>query len=406
MLEPREHVRRHGERGLRRREPGGRRLPARQHLLPHPARRAGPRCASRTRGGSRPPSRSGSGEAPARSDELSAAVSRLRAEVERRLEQRAARRRRRVADARRVGVAEPRPTQIVDYLARGARRARARCRRSSTLVFERFFDEAGGMQLVHPLPLRQPHQPRLGPGAAQALLPHLQLRAAGRGHRRRDRPVARTARTASRSRRSPATCTPTSVRRAARPGAARRADVPTRWRWNASVALALLRFRGGKKVPPPLQRMEAEDLLGRRLPRPARLRREPRRRARDPRPSAGAARRSTTACTRRWTSRAWSALLRSARGGRDRGRRARPDRALAARARGADRAALRLPRRRAARGAAHAGGHEPGAGSTPRAPPTSAGSIREAIARVRDEAWPDADERRRAARRAGVARRA
>ena len=35
----------------------------------------------------------------------------------------------------------------------------------------------------------------------------------------------------------------------------------TRWRWNASRSLALLRFRGGKKVPPQLQRMEAEDLL-------------------------------------------------------------------------------------------------------------------------------------------------
>ena len=35
----------------------------------------------------------------------------------------------------------------------------------------------------------------------------------------------------------------------------------TRWRWNASIALALLRFRGGNKVPPQLQRMEAEDLI-------------------------------------------------------------------------------------------------------------------------------------------------
>ncbi|MET0658804.1 MAG: ATP-dependent DNA helicase, partial [Steroidobacteraceae bacterium] len=35
----------------------------------------------------------------------------------------------------------------------------------------------------------------------------------------------------------------------------------TRWRWTASVALALPRFRGGKKVPPPLARMNAEDLL-------------------------------------------------------------------------------------------------------------------------------------------------
>jgi ATP-dependent Lhr-like helicase len=35
----------------------------------------------------------------------------------------------------------------------------------------------------------------------------------------------------------------------------------TRWRWNASRALALLRHQGGKKVPMNIQRMRAEDLL-------------------------------------------------------------------------------------------------------------------------------------------------
>ena len=35
----------------------------------------------------------------------------------------------------------------------------------------------------------------------------------------------------------------------------------TRWRWVGSVALALLRFRGGRKVAPQLARMEAEDLI-------------------------------------------------------------------------------------------------------------------------------------------------
>jgi ATP-dependent helicase Lhr and Lhr-like helicase len=35
----------------------------------------------------------------------------------------------------------------------------------------------------------------------------------------------------------------------------------TRWRWNASRSLALLRFVNGKKVPPQIQRMKAEDLL-------------------------------------------------------------------------------------------------------------------------------------------------
>ncbi|HYZ16224.1 MAG TPA: DEAD/DEAH box helicase, partial [Candidatus Acidoferrum sp.] len=34
-----------------------------------------------------------------------------------------------------------------------------------------------------------------------------------------------------------------------------------RWRWNATRALAILRMRGGRKVPPQLQRMRAEDLL-------------------------------------------------------------------------------------------------------------------------------------------------
>ena len=36
---------------------------------------------------------------------------------------------------------------------------------------------------------------------------------------------------------------------------------PVRWRWNATTALALPRFIGGRKVPPQLQRMKSEDLL-------------------------------------------------------------------------------------------------------------------------------------------------
>jgi ATP-dependent Lhr-like helicase len=35
----------------------------------------------------------------------------------------------------------------------------------------------------------------------------------------------------------------------------------TRWRWNASVALAVKRINGGKRVPPQFQRSDAEDLL-------------------------------------------------------------------------------------------------------------------------------------------------
>jgi ATP-dependent Lhr-like helicase len=35
----------------------------------------------------------------------------------------------------------------------------------------------------------------------------------------------------------------------------------TRWRWVAGRSLELLRFMGGKKVPPPIQRMRSDDLL-------------------------------------------------------------------------------------------------------------------------------------------------
>ena len=34
-----------------------------------------------------------------------------------------------------------------------------------------------------------------------------------------------------------------------------------RWRWNASRALAIPRYQGGRKVPPPVQRMRADDLM-------------------------------------------------------------------------------------------------------------------------------------------------
>ncbi|MCG8324744.1 MAG: hypothetical protein MI673_04440, partial [Thiotrichales bacterium] len=35
----------------------------------------------------------------------------------------------------------------------------------------------------------------------------------------------------------------------------------THWRWNATIALAIQRFRNGSKTPPPFQRADAEDLM-------------------------------------------------------------------------------------------------------------------------------------------------
>src|SRR6185436_15832357 len=44
---------------------------------------------------------------------------------------------------------------------------------------------------------------------------------------------------------------------------------PTRFRWDAGRALALLRFQGGKKVPPQIQRMRSEDLMASVFPQAA-----------------------------------------------------------------------------------------------------------------------------------------
>jgi ATP-dependent Lhr-like helicase len=87
------------------------------------------------------------GEAPGRSDELSAAVSRLRGEVETRLEKDSGGEsaiRWLIGD---VGIGEPEARQLVEYLA-AAYAALGVLPTLDTLVFERFFDEVGGMQLV------------------------------------------------------------------------------------------------------------------------------------------------------------------------------------------------------------------------------------------------------------------
>jgi ATP-dependent helicase Lhr and Lhr-like helicase len=87
------------------------------------------------------------GEAPARSDELSFAVSRLRTEIAALL----------VADPSgeaalrwmvdEIGIAEPGACQLVEYL-RAAHAALGGLPVQDNIMLERFFDEAGGMQLV------------------------------------------------------------------------------------------------------------------------------------------------------------------------------------------------------------------------------------------------------------------
>ena len=275
--EPHGRARRQGERGLRGREHGA----ATSSCSATSSWRIRRVEAGRVRvedAGTARRRRSRSGWARRRRGRASCrgAVGRLRAEVAARLDDTRARSTwlvRRVRRSRPSGA-----EQLVAYVADGARARSAPCRRRRTRRRRALLRRGGRHAARHPRAVRRPHQPRLGPRAAQALLRHLRLRAAGGRHRRRHRPLAR------RAAQLPA-------RERLRDGPARHARARTwsqaalaspmftnRWRWNATRALALLRHEGGKRVPMPLQRMRAEDLLAAVFPEQARLRRQSRRR--------------------------------------------------------------------------------------------------------------------------------
>ncbi len=137
------------------------------------------------------------GEAPGRTKELSEEVSSLREELEPMLDDEARAVRWLVAEC---AVPEAGAAQMVRYLG-AARDALGALPTQKTIVAERFFDEAGGMQLVMHAPFGAQAEPRLRAGAAQALLPHLRFRAAGGRDRRRRRCSRWARRTAFRWRR-------------------------------------------------------------------------------------------------------------------------------------------------------------------------------------------------------------
>jgi ATP-dependent helicase Lhr and Lhr-like helicase len=199
------------------------------------------------------------GEAPGRSDELSLSVSRLREEIAASLlaDPTGDRALRWLVDE--VGVDEPAATQLVEYLA-AAHAALGCLPTQDTVVLERFFDEAGGMQLV----IHSPFGSRINRAWGLALRKrfcrkfNFELQAAATednivlslttAHSFELGEVARYLHSA--------TVTPLLIQALL--------DAPmfiTRWRWVAGVALALPRFRGGRKVAPQLARMEAEDLI-------------------------------------------------------------------------------------------------------------------------------------------------
>ncbi len=202
------------------------------------------------------------GEAPARTDELSAAVSRLREEVAGRMAAAPS-----PADgveavagwlAEELGLSPVAARQIAEYLGT-AWAALGLLPSQRTLVAERFFDEAGDMHLVVHSTFGSRVNRALGLALRKRFCQsfNFELQAAAG----EDAVVLSLGPTHS----FPLPDVFHFLHSATVRGVLTQAMLdspvfPTRWRWNASRSLALPRFRGGRRVPPRLQRQQAEDL--------------------------------------------------------------------------------------------------------------------------------------------------
>ena len=196
------------------------------------------------------------GEAPARTAELSSAVSWLRQQVSDLLPEITA-----AIDwiVEETGLSTAAAEQVVEYIAAG-KKALGTVPTQKTIVLERFFDETGGMQLV----LHAPFGNRINRAWGLALRKrfcrtfNFELQAAAN-----DDAIVLSL--------GPQHSFPLEeVFSYLHPASAKDVLVQamlaapmfqTRWRWNATRALAILRQQGGKRVPMPLQRMKADDLL-------------------------------------------------------------------------------------------------------------------------------------------------
>jgi ATP-dependent Lhr-like helicase len=198
------------------------------------------------------------GEAPARTAELSAEVSALRSHVDAYLLGED-------PDGARellmhvAGIEADAATMIVDYLAAG-RAALHVMPTQLDLVLERFFDDTGGMQLI----LHSPYGARINRGLGLALRKkfcrtfNFELQAAATD----DAIILSLGLTHS----FPLEDVPRFLSSESVDDTLEHAilDSPmfqARWRWNLNRSLMVLRFRNGRRNPPPIQRMESDDLL-------------------------------------------------------------------------------------------------------------------------------------------------
>ncbi len=208
------------------------------------------------------------GEAPSRTAELAAEVAALRQAIAERLDASA------IGDSdsalrcplsavrwlrEECGLDRSGAEQAVAYILAG-RQILGAVPTQKTVIAERFFDEGGGMQLV----IHAPFGGRLNRAWGLALRKRFcvtfdfELQAAatdegivislGERHSFPLESVFGFVRSES-------------VREVLTQAVLTAPMFASRWRWNATRALALPRFAGGKRVPPQIQRMRAEDLL-------------------------------------------------------------------------------------------------------------------------------------------------
>jgi ATP-dependent Lhr-like helicase len=149
--------------------------------------------------------------------------------------------------------------QLVAYVA-ATQQALGAVPTTRRIIAERFFDEAGGMQLI----VHAPFGGRINRAFGLALRKRFcvtfdfELQAAATD----DGLVLSLGEQHS----FPLEAVFTMVRRATLADDLTQAALASplftnRWRWNATRSLALLRHEGGRRVPMPLQRMRADDLL-------------------------------------------------------------------------------------------------------------------------------------------------
>jgi ATP-dependent Lhr-like helicase len=208
------------------------------------------------------------GEAPARTEELSLHIAELRQHVSDLL-----------ADTPPVGVSQNNPKvaaavtwlkqecglddsaaeQTVEYILQG-RAVLGAVPTQDTIIAERFFDEGGGMQLV----IHAPFGGRINKAWGLALRKrfcrsfNFELQAAATDNglnialaEQHSFPLADVFQFLQAD----------TVQPILEQASMASPIFGTRWRWDASRALALLRFQNGKKVPPQIQRIRSDDLL-------------------------------------------------------------------------------------------------------------------------------------------------